>query len=304
MNKEYKPNIVLDFDGVLNQYTGWKGENYLYKPRPGTKEFLEQLQQEYTIIILSARSPTSILSWLEQYELDQYIHQVTNKKPPAQVYLDDRGLKFEGDYQETLEQIRTFKTHWELEKEEKKKDKQKQAIKQPIRAIHLTDEIPQKEVKQLLNKMRTKPTLNCPDAIPLECGTIVTVAIFECYPLCAATVQVIHQDEIVFEVSSAKPFITIPYNVRNEVVPYTVKTDDSLLRIRFAVIEAIEEETVNGSSGIRGIKLRVLREEYEQMIMDEEYECITAGLDGVIWISTPKREAHYSENEKEVQFFM
>jgi len=182
-------------------------------------------------------------------------------------------------------------------------NKQKQEIKEAIHAIHLTDEIPQKEIKQLLNKMRTKPTLNCPYAIPLECGTIVTVAIFECLPLAAATVQVIHQDEIVFEASSAKPPITIPCNVRNEVVPYTVKTDDSLLRIRLASIEAISEETINGSSEIRGIKLRVVREEYEQMIMDEEYECITAGLDGVIWISTPKRETHYSENEKEVQHY-
>jgi len=185
-----------------------------------------------------------------------------------------------------------------------KKDKQKQEIKEAISAIHLTDEIPQKEVKQLLNKIRTKPTLNCPYAIPLECGTIVTVAIFECLPLAAATVQVIHQDEIVFEASSAKPPITIPYNVRNEVVPYTVKTDDSLLRIRLACIEAIEEETVNGSSEISGIKLRVLRAGYEQMIMDEDYECITAGFDSEIWISTPKRETHYSENEKEDQFFM
>lgn len=188
--------------------------------------------------------------------------------------------------------------------EKKKKDKQKQEIKQAINAIHLTDGIPQQEIKQLLDKIRTKPTLNCPYVIPIECGTIVTVAIFECLPLCAATVQVIHQDEIVFEVSSAKPPITIPYNVRNEVVPYTVKTDDSLLRIRLASIEAISKETVNESSEIRGIKLRVLREDYEQMIMDEEYECITAGLDGVIWISTPKREIHYSENEREAQFFM
>ena len=113
MNKEYKPNIVLDFDGVLNQYQGWKGENQLYTPRQGTRQFLEQLNKDYNIIILSARSPTKIQTWLENHNLDQYITEVTNIKPPAVIYIDDRGLKFEGNYQETLEQIRTFQTHWE-----------------------------------------------------------------------------------------------------------------------------------------------------------------------------------------------
>ena len=38
-----KPIICIDFDGVLNNYNGYDGDN-LGTPRPGAKEFLEKLK--------------------------------------------------------------------------------------------------------------------------------------------------------------------------------------------------------------------------------------------------------------------
>ena len=118
MSKRLIPNvkpksIALDFDGVLNNYKGYDGDN-LGMPRPGCKEFLEKLSKDYNIIIFSARRYTKIIRWLNQYNLQQYICNVTGYKPKNVVcFIDDRGLRFTGDYDETLEMIKSFKTYWE-----------------------------------------------------------------------------------------------------------------------------------------------------------------------------------------------
>jgi FMN phosphatase YigB (HAD superfamily) len=86
----------VDFDGVLNNYTGYDPHN-LFTPRRGVEDFLKELSKEYNIIIFSTRNSSDIVKWLEKYHLSKYIHRVTNIKPPAVVYIDDRGLRFNGD---------------------------------------------------------------------------------------------------------------------------------------------------------------------------------------------------------------
>ncbi len=107
-----KPTICIDFDGVLNNYHGYDGDN-LGTPRDGAKEFLQELNKKYTVIILSARRYSHIIRWLNEYDLWQYVADVTSFKPPATCYVDDRGIQFNGDYKETLKQIKKFKTYWE-----------------------------------------------------------------------------------------------------------------------------------------------------------------------------------------------
>ena len=106
--------ICLDFDGVLNQYTGWKGETELFEPRPGVEEFLRQLRFQFThIVIYSTRVPTVILRWLRDYNLDMWIDEVVAIKPPAIAYVDDRAVRFDGDYNATLAELDTFTPYWE-----------------------------------------------------------------------------------------------------------------------------------------------------------------------------------------------
>ena len=38
---------------------------------------------------------------------------VTDKKPPAFAYIDDRAICFEGDFLRTLDKLGEFKAHWE-----------------------------------------------------------------------------------------------------------------------------------------------------------------------------------------------
>lgn len=106
-----KPLVCIDFDGVLNDYEGWRGPNYMYRPRPGVKEFLEKLGENYTIGIFSTRVPSRLREWFELYHLPY--DKIVTKKLPALAYIDDRALKFEGDYNKILYELERFKAHWE-----------------------------------------------------------------------------------------------------------------------------------------------------------------------------------------------
>lgn len=107
--------ICLDFDGVLNLYTKWDGEENLYEPRPGVKEFLKALNdQGYELVVHSTRSAVKIARWLSKHELSQFISGTYNEKPKATIYLDDRALRFDGDFGQALAAIRDWPgTHWE-----------------------------------------------------------------------------------------------------------------------------------------------------------------------------------------------
>lgn len=110
-----KPIICVDFDGVLNDYHGYKGSDELYKPLTGAKEFLQKLSEKYTIIILSARTPAKIYDWLIEHDLSKYVCDVTRVKPGAVAYIDDRSIRFDGNYHKVLYELERFKTHWEKE---------------------------------------------------------------------------------------------------------------------------------------------------------------------------------------------
>lgn len=114
--KEIKKTIALDFDGVFNMYVGWAGEDNLYESRSGLEEFLIELHDMgYTsIYIMSCRCPVKISEWIKEKGLDKYIKKVTQDKIPADVYLDDRGINFNGNFQDALAAIRNFKPHWKV----------------------------------------------------------------------------------------------------------------------------------------------------------------------------------------------
>lgn len=106
-------NICVDFDGVLNNYEGWKGEDELYTPREDAYYFLGMLSQKYKVIIHTTRNSEKVKEWLKKYRMDKFVSDITSNKVPAMIYIDDRGLKFNGDFVETLKQIENFKTHGE-----------------------------------------------------------------------------------------------------------------------------------------------------------------------------------------------
>lgn len=110
-----KKEIYIDFDGVLNQYTGWKGKAELFKPQKDVDLFLKKLSQDYEINIFSTRSCLDIADWLIKHNLREYISNITNVKEPAYAYIDDRAIRFDGDYSKVLSEIETFKPYWKEE---------------------------------------------------------------------------------------------------------------------------------------------------------------------------------------------
>ena len=103
--------ICLDFDGVCNTYTGWEGDDELYEPQAGLRAFLERLKtMGYEIVVFSTR-PAAVLSyWFHQHRLRHLIDGFPTSKPPAVMYVDDRGFNFSGDFDEVIDEIEAYGT--------------------------------------------------------------------------------------------------------------------------------------------------------------------------------------------------
>lgn len=109
--KREKPVVCIDFDGVLNNYEFYDPDN-LFEVRPRAKEFIEKLSVLYKVVILTARDTGKVTEWLKENEIT--VDEVTNVKPPALCYVDDRAVRFDGDFNRTFHDVRTFYTFWEL----------------------------------------------------------------------------------------------------------------------------------------------------------------------------------------------
>jgi len=105
--------IMVDLDGVLNNYNGEYKENEIPSAREGAREFLQNLAKDFEIEIFTVRNKKLTVKWLQDNNLDEFISDVTNVKNPfASIYLDDRGLNFYGNFENSLTEIRNFKPYW------------------------------------------------------------------------------------------------------------------------------------------------------------------------------------------------
>ena len=113
-SQENNNQIAIDFDGVIHKSSKGFFDGTVYdKPMEGVKEALEQLSEKYKIIIFTCKVKPDrplingksgkqlIEEWLSQYNLLQYVHEVTCEKPRASVYIDDKGYRFE-NWENTL----------------------------------------------------------------------------------------------------------------------------------------------------------------------------------------------------------
>jgi hypothetical protein len=109
-----RPVVCVDLDGVLNLFDTWRSPEYFHPLRPGAREFLLRLKQDgYRVVVLTVRWFEWVEKWLDENGMREYVDEVTDRKPPAQVYLDDRAVCFQGDFDEAYRQIVTFKPFWE-----------------------------------------------------------------------------------------------------------------------------------------------------------------------------------------------
>jgi len=128
--------IAIDFDGVIHKYSkGWHDGTCYDEPIEGAEEFLKKIMEnkDISVFILSTRSPWQIKNWIienmsqtfgamavdcgqvwcgqDGYEVEivpfwkkfwnkKDVLGITRRKLPAIAYIDDRAVKFNGDWKE------------------------------------------------------------------------------------------------------------------------------------------------------------------------------------------------------------
>ncbi len=116
MESKKELKVCVDFDGVIAKYDGYKGGEHYGEPIEGAKEFLEKLKScGLKPVIFSARNPENVITWFKKYSFPTNL-EVTNVKIPAPVYIDDRGLKFNGDFSKLLKDLKNFNCYWSKNK--------------------------------------------------------------------------------------------------------------------------------------------------------------------------------------------
>jgi hypothetical protein len=101
--------ILIDLDGVLNNYKGIYTPENIPEARVGVQDFLERLSAKFTLKLFTTREKWHAQQWLIDNDLQKYFKEITNVKEPAWLFLDDRCIQFNGNYSDTLKQIFEYK---------------------------------------------------------------------------------------------------------------------------------------------------------------------------------------------------
>ena len=106
--------ILIDCDGTLTSGPGPTPDSFA-PLNTGTRSFLGALKDRgYEIIIFSARSPVELVkNFFRREGLTRYVDGFTRTKQPSRIILDDRAIRFNGNYEHTLKEIDGFRTHWD-----------------------------------------------------------------------------------------------------------------------------------------------------------------------------------------------
>lgn len=98
--------IAVDFDGVIHSYVSpWVAPQVIPDPPvDGAIEWLSAIQEHFDVVIFTTRGKTvdgsrAVHEWLSEHGLqDAEKLLVTDEKPAALIYIDDRGWRFEGRF--------------------------------------------------------------------------------------------------------------------------------------------------------------------------------------------------------------
>ena len=109
MGEKFRKTILIDLDGVLNEYTGGFDKDYIPPIKDGAKEFLENLSENFDIKIFTTRNKILATKWLINNSIDQFVADITNVKDLAWLYIDDRCINFDGNFENLFNNINNFR---------------------------------------------------------------------------------------------------------------------------------------------------------------------------------------------------
>lgn len=136
---EERKTVAVDFDGVIHDWDGeWRGHGVcagepIKDPVTGVTsvQWLHELLQEYNVVVLTTRGATfrgrmgvrmwmrkhADLAWDDVWDGDVMMKgmrhiRVTDRKPRALMYIDDRGWRYEGNYFPSANRIRGMRPWW------------------------------------------------------------------------------------------------------------------------------------------------------------------------------------------------
>jgi hypothetical protein len=131
MKAPRKRVLAVDLDGTLLKYDGWKGDSYYGEPVQGMREVLQKIRNAGWIIVIwtTRGSKGAIQKHLANYNIPfDYINKnpggPSGQSPKifADVYLDDRAIRFEGHTEGLANRILTAVPWFEYRHEESDKD--------------------------------------------------------------------------------------------------------------------------------------------------------------------------------------
>lgn len=112
-----KQTIILDFDGVIHSSVHpWVSVVIIPDaPTMGAKESIAKLREKYNVVVVSSRCSTlaglqAVKNWLDFWEIE--VDGVQSEKPPHIVVVDDRALRFRGDWNEVVRGIPAASVPW------------------------------------------------------------------------------------------------------------------------------------------------------------------------------------------------
>lgn len=93
--------VCLDLDGTVAEYDGWQGPHHIGPPKRGAIAAILTLQLAgLGVVICTARDDVApVEAWVRAHGLAV---RVTNEKPKAHIYIDDRGYHFDGDWDKAV----------------------------------------------------------------------------------------------------------------------------------------------------------------------------------------------------------
>lgn len=104
-----KKLILIDLDGVLNKYSSDFRPDYIPPLNSQAEDMLKKLHKRYNLKLFTTRNATLAAQWLSENNLDSYFVGITNIKELCWLFIDDRSICFDGDYETLYEKVKYFK---------------------------------------------------------------------------------------------------------------------------------------------------------------------------------------------------